>query len=232
LCSHFFAIPQSSIAQNSRRARRRFPIAAPIAVDLNGEFCDSLKSKTMARFCSLCGQRTRLQRVPPETRAREVCVGCGLVHYDNPKVLVAAILYWHHEIVLCRRASEPAKGRWTIPMGFLETGETLEEAVAREVEEETGLLVPAHALALYALCSLPHIDQVHVVYRAKLTSLPTPAPGDECLEVKLFSETTLPFTEIAFADALRNPIHVFFQNLQRNEFPVTSMTVGAPESGN
>lgn len=73
---------------------------------------------------------------------------------SRPVVAVGAVVPIDGRVVLVRRAKEPLKGRWTLPGGALELGETLEEAVAREVEEETGLrVVPREVLAV--------LDRIH-----------------------------------------------------------------------
>ena len=164
-------------------------------------------------------------------RERDVCAVCHHVHYENPKVLVAGIIHWREEILLCKRAAEPAKGRWCVPMGFLEKGETLEEAVARELYEETHLTVPPTDFSLYAISSLPHIDQVHVIYRAKLLSAPTPIADKESTEVRLFSESKLPTAELAFLELLRDPFISFFRQLRQDRFQVSSLTLKTQPGG-
>jgi len=188
-------------------------------------------SATAALYCSHCGHVLSRQWLVSEMRERDVCAACHHVHYENPKVLVAGIIHWRDEILLCKRAAEPAKGRWCVPMGFLEKGETLEEALARELYEETRLVVPPTAFALYAISSLPHIDQVHVVYRAKLISAPTPIANKESTEVRMFSESKLPVAELAFIEQLRDPFISFFRQLRDDRFQVSSLTLGSEPVG-
>ncbi len=166
--------------------------------------------------------------VAGEERTRDVCLRCGRIHYDNPKVLVGIIVHWRDRIVLCRRATDPAKGCWNVPMGFLEQGESLEEAGVRELREETGLHVAADALSLCTVCSLPYLDQVHMVYRAELFTQPIFVAGEESLEVQLFSEADLPFPEIAYADLLTDQFHHFFRQLRNKNFQVVTMTLRGP----
>ena len=70
------------------------------------------------------------------------CTACGFTYYYNPAAATAAlILNDRNELLVCRRAHDPARGTLDLPGGFCDVGETAEEGVAREVAEETGLRV-------------------------------------------------------------------------------------------
>ena len=98
------------------------------------------------RFCSRCGESLIQQQ--RDGRLRPVCPACGQVVYLNPAPSVAAILEWRGRVLLVKRNIEPGKGLWCLPGGFIEAGETAEEAVTREVREETGLICqPRNLLA-------------------------------------------------------------------------------------
>ena len=73
-----------------------------------------------------------------EDRIRLVCPDCGYISYENPKVVVGAVCVWQDRFLICRRAIEPRQGRWTIPAGYLELGETTADGARREVQEEAG----------------------------------------------------------------------------------------------
>lgn len=62
---------------------------------------------------------------------------------DRPILSVGAVVVHEGRVLLVRRGREPLKGKWSIPGGMLELGESLAEGAAREVEEETGLKVSA-----------------------------------------------------------------------------------------
>ncbi len=147
-------------------------------------------------FCRRCGTPT-VRTVPPDDhRLREVCPACGTIHYDNPRVITGCLALWQDRVLLCRRAIAPRLGLWTLPAGFMECGEATHEAAARETWEEAGALVVIEGL--HALIDVPHIDQVHVFYRARLQRIDM-APGHESLETRLFAFDAIPWEEIAFA---------------------------------
>jgi len=72
------------------------------------------------------------RRIPEgDERHRDVCVDCGFINYENPKIVVGAVCSWGDKILLCRRAINPRKGHWTLPAGYLELQETPETGAAR-----------------------------------------------------------------------------------------------------
>nr|WP_246050199.1 NUDIX hydrolase [Neolewinella litorea] len=88
-------------------------------------------------FCSHCGSADLKKIVPPgDTHHRYVCGNCHTVHYQNPKVVTGCLPVWEDRVLLCRRAIEPAYGRWNIPSGYLENGESVVDGALREVREE------------------------------------------------------------------------------------------------
>lgn len=91
------------------------------------------------RYCPYDGKQLSL--ASDEHEGRPWCPQCGFVHYHNPAPCVAVLVARHRRILLARRAIEPAKGMWDIPGGFIQSGESAEEAAVREVMEETNLLV-------------------------------------------------------------------------------------------
>lgn len=136
------------------------------------------------------------KRVPPgDSLPRFVCDHCGDIHYQNPKLVIGAVPEWEGRLLLCRRAIEPRYGYWTLPAGFMENDETAGQAALRETLEEAGARV--ELAAPFSMLSVPHVNQVHVFYRARLIDLEF-TPGAESLEVALFEEAGIPWKEIAF----------------------------------
>ncbi len=137
-----------------------------------------------------------VRRVPEgEDRERLTCADCGFVAYENPKVVTGSVVVHDGRILLCRRAIEPRRGFWTIPAGYMELGETVEEAARREAREEACADIAIEGvLALY---SIARIGQVQVLFRAHLAT-PGFAAGEESLEVRLFHWDEIPWDGLAF----------------------------------
>lgn len=90
------------------------------------------------RFCPQCGSERFIDNNVQSKR----CLDCGLIYYINPKAAVVALITNEQgDILVCRRAKDPARGTLDLPGGFTDLDETAEEAVAREVREETSLIV-------------------------------------------------------------------------------------------
>jgi len=129
-----------------------------------------------------------------EDRERRVCQTCGFVDYVNPRIVTGVVAHRDGRILLCRRAINPRKGFWTLPAGFLELGESVEEGAYREAREEA--CAELEIETMLGVYSIPRIGQVQIFFRAKL--LNDPAPGPESLEVMLVSWDEIPWPELAF----------------------------------
>ena len=121
-------------------------------------------------FCSQCGERVVRETPPGDHLPRYVCRACGTIHYQNPKIVVGCVPEHEGRILICRRAIEPRLGYWTMPAGFMENGETLQQGAARECQEEA--LAQVEIGSLLAVANVLSARQVHVFFRARL---PEPA---------------------------------------------------------
>ncbi len=146
-------------------------------------------------FCNQCAAPLR-QAVPPgDQLPRYVCDACGSIHYQNPRLVVGCVPEHEGSILLCRRAIEPRRGYWTVPAGFMENGETLQQAAARESQEEA--LAEVAIGSLLAVVHVLHAHQVHVFFRAALPQARY-GIGAESLEVALVRPAEIPWADIAF----------------------------------
>lgn len=129
-----------------------------------------------------------------DDRVRRICNRCNFIDYVNPKIVTGSIVVKDGLILLCRRAIEPRKGFWTLPAGFMEEGESVEDGARREAREEACAEIRIDRLL--AVYSVPRIAQVQIMFRAELMS--DFAPGPESLEVKLVPWREIPWAQLAF----------------------------------
>jgi len=146
-------------------------------------------------FCSNCGAKVAYRIPPGDSIPRHLCDQCGTIHYRNPLLVIGSIPETDERVLLCRRAIEPRLGFWTLPAGFMELGETTAQGAIRETLEEANARIELDEV--FTMLSVPHVDQVHLYYRAKLLDLDF-SPGAESLEVALFHERDIPWNELAF----------------------------------
>ena len=145
------------------------------------------------RFCSGCA--APLQRRSVEGKMLPVCPRCGQVVYADPKVAAGTIIEDAGRVLLLRRAISPARGLWTFPGGYVDRGEPVPEAAAREAREEVGVTVAlGELLGVYSARGVP---VVLIVYRA-LVAEGTPHAGPEALELRWVEPAGIPWQELAF----------------------------------
>jgi ADP-ribose pyrophosphatase YjhB (NUDIX family) len=147
------------------------------------------------KFCSACGHAVVAQIPEGDHLPRFVCPACEAIHYENPKIIAGCIPEWDGKILLCRRAIEPRRGFWTFPAGFMENGESVQDAAAREAQEEA--LADVEIGSLVAIINVIRAHQVHIMFRARLRNLDF-GVGPESLEVALYEEHEIPWSEVAF----------------------------------
>jgi 8-oxo-dGTP diphosphatase len=143
------------------------------------------------KFCSQCA--APLQERELEGRARLVCDACAAVAYENPLPVAAAIvLNRRREVLLVKRANEPYRGAWCLPMGFAELGEKIGEAACRELAEETGVAGRVERLVdADSFTSEKYGDLVIVTFEITPTGGEL-APGDEVDDARYFPLGQLP----------------------------------------
>jgi 8-oxo-dGTP diphosphatase len=170
-------------------------VTRPDADDLNPALAE-------ARFCPRCGAPGLEVAYPRSLH----CAACGHRAFYNPKPVAATILrdrddrdtFW-----LLRRGFDPGAGRWTFPGGFVDLGESVEDAARREAMEEVG--VQATINGLVGVYSRPQDRVVLIVFDATAQAIPQTSP--EATEVKAYTMDEIPWDELAFwstAAALRD----------------------------
>ena len=147
------------------------------------------------RFCRLCGASLRAL-----VDDRFDCTGCGEPTFLNPAPTASAIvLNDAGEVLLTKRAIEPFLGYWDLPGGFCQAGESLDEAVRRELREETGLEVAVERMIgsypdTYGELSTPTLNAFFLCSASGVG-----VPADDVAEVAWVAVADLPpLDEIAF----------------------------------
>ena len=169
-------------------------------------------------YCSQCGSQIT-QYVPGgEHQARNICKRCDAVFYENPKIIVVSLIECNNKILLCKRANKPRQGCWTLPGGYMENDETIEEAAIRETKEETDVTIAN--LKLYALFDCPMISQVYFVFRGRVNS-DYNCENDESSEVDFFSECEVPWENLSYS-IIRQALDWYFQDKTEGKFKFRS----------
>ena len=151
-------------------------------------------------FCPRCGNK--LEKRITENRERDFCPLCRVIQYENPVPATAVVVFnERNELLLVLRGQEPAKGKWCLPGGFQETGETPEQCALRELREETGLSGRVEEWIGMEMSPNPFVPEVLVVgYRVKAGAGVLKA-NDDALEAAYFPLGQLP--ELAFQSHIR-----------------------------
>lgn len=147
-------------------------------------------SEPVVRFCPYCGTATERRFLFGADRA--VCPACGWVHFADPKVASAVVVYVDGVVLLTRRANEPFQGLWTLPAGFVNAFENPAHAAERECLEETGLEVRVTGLVdVFAGREHPRGADIVIVYTAEVTGGALQC-GDDADDAGFFSLDHLP----------------------------------------
>lgn len=174
------------------------------------------------QHCRNCGAPV-VYRLPDDgdTKERAICTACQTIHYENPLNVVGTVPHLGDRVLLCLRNIEPRKGKWTLPAGFMELGETTEQGAARETDEEAGAQFEMEPL--FSVLSVPRVGQVHLFYRARLLSEQFD-PGFETMEARLFTEAEIPWDEIAFR-TVRETLQCYFADRRAGHFQVHTIDI-------
>lgn len=155
-------------------------------------------------FCPRCGGKLELRTLKALEPERLVCQQCAFIFYLDPKVVAGTLFSLDGGVVLLRRGIEPALGKWSFPGGYVDRGESVQEAAIRETKEEAHLDVRLRSLL--GIYSYPRSPNVVVVYASEVMGGELKA-GDEADEAKAFKVSEIPWEELAFTsttDALKD----------------------------
>jgi len=150
------------------------------------------------RHCVSCGAPLARRAWTEGDGTEQLCCtrpGCGHVHFLDPKLAAGVIPAVDGKAVILRRAYNPGKGLWTFPGGFVDRGEVVPEAAAREALEEAG--VEVRMGPLLGVYSFPGQPVVLVVYAGDVVR-GEPRALDESTDVRLVGPGEIPFAELAF----------------------------------
>src|SRR5439155_8470056 len=134
--------------------------------------------ESRVKYCPDCATPLVWDEIAGRDRPR--CPTCHFVYYADPKLVAVAVISIDGKLVLGRRSINPRIGYWSFPSGYVNRGESVEAAAAREVLEETCLEVEVeHLLGLYSETDNPVVLAVYVARNVGGRL----AAGDECSEV-------------------------------------------------
>ena len=163
--------------------------------------------------CSNCGYSPLDFRSPAgDKHKRFVCNNCQMIHYQNPKIICGALVFYKEKVLLCKRSIEPRKGKWNLPAGFMENNETLKQGAAREALEEANADIEIERL--HTIYDVVHVNQVYFLFLARLKE-PVFSAGEETLEAQLFDLDEIPWDELAF----QSNIFALQQYMANSSFP-------------
>lgn len=170
------------------------------------------------KYCRDCGAALEPHLVGGERRNHAFCARCRQPRYDHPLVVVTCFVACGRRLLWVQRSLEPQRGRWAIPGGYLESGETLAAGAARELYEEAGVRLPPERLQLYMTGTITFINQVYVGFRASVDRDDCD-PGTESLACGFFSREECPWEQVAYPQ-VNDSIRRAYDDLETGRFDV------------
>jgi ADP-ribose pyrophosphatase YjhB (NUDIX family)/chorismate mutase len=185
------------------------------------------------KFCPICSSKNLKQ----ENKDLIKCQNCQFEWYQNPKPAANCIcIDKDFRMLLTKRAFEPKKNYWGLPGGFVNTGETLEEATVREIKEELGIEIETERLKYFFsdkdkyLYQEVNYDTVGVVFELKLddAEISKIKPNDDVLEIQFFTIDKIPWEKLAFTSTL-NCLQAYVKKKGINRQDIHSLRNGIDE---
>ncbi|KAL9237792.1 hypothetical protein vseg_012297 [Gypsophila vaccaria] len=202
LISNSFSINNNNNNNNNTRSYLSFPTRMSSTRSESNSVAPPSSSSISSvnirkvKFCQNCGGPTKHEIPDGDEKLRAICTLCGNIAYQNPKMVVGCLIEHENKILLCKRNIQPSHGRWTLPAGYMEMGESAAEGAIRETQEEAGADV--EVVSPFAQLDIPLIGQTYVIFLAKLKT-PQFSPGVESMECRLFALDEIPFDSLAFS---------------------------------
>lgn len=176
------------------------------------------------KFCSNCGHGITFAIPEGDNRERFLCSNCGMIHYQNPRLVVGCIPQWQGQVLLCLRDIEPQRNKWTLPAGYLENGESVRDGARRETREET--LAEVTQLEPFYMGDLVPVNQLYLMFRCELVR-PEFGITAESKEVRLFHEEEIPWDNIAFT-VIKETLKQYFADRAAGQFTFRNNVVSLP----
>ncbi len=180
------------------------------------------------RHCKACGTAVQY-RLPDDgdTRERAVCPACHVIHYENPLNVVGTVPFIDDRVLLCLRNIEPRRGKWTLPAGFMELGETVAEGAQRETAEEAGAQI--ELLDLFTLMNVCAWARCIFSFEPACSATPS-TPDTKPRKCDFFVKMRFPGTTSLFAPCAR-PCAVSLPTALAVNTTCTRSTLPDPPSG-
>lgn len=142
-------------------------------------------------FCSYCGAPITVKFI--DEKYRDHCDNCNTTFYENPLPVASCIVINDkREVLLVQRKNDPYKNMWCLPIGFAETGESIEQAALRELKEEAGVTGEiVRIIDVDTVSNYFYGDLAIITFEVKQLS-PTIKAGDDALDAKFFPLSNYP----------------------------------------
>jgi ADP-ribose pyrophosphatase YjhB (NUDIX family) len=170
-------------------------------------------------YCQQCGNLLTTQIPPGDDQERLCCPNCHFVSYQNPAVLVGVFLYHKNKTLWIKRGTNPNQGKWTFPAGFLEPGESIQEAAVRELYEETTIRRKPEEMVPFGMLSLIPMHQIYLSFRCRCESMTDAAITQEAEDWGWFSEEEAPWDQLAYPESEKQARKTY-QWLREGNFPM------------
>lgn len=171
------------------------------------------------QYCPACGAKT----LAPKNEKHWHCSSCGFQYFHNVASAVAGLIVCGDELLVAERKFDPGKGLFDLPGGFVDYGETLEQAIARECQEELGV-TELHWLYQFSFPNqylyaevLYHTQDAFFLTEVSLK--PDVQANDDVAEVFWVKLDEIDISQFAF-ESMRNALQTFlrsYKNRKRDE---------------